>query len=117
LLLKVVYLLENTEGVNHALIYTIFYSNFNTKTMNNFKKFYLDFMFIYGTISLFIALHIIWGKASYNEKDLLVALVISLTYAIIKLFWDNYNAERIESLENEIKQLKEEIAKKEMGNN
>jgi hypothetical protein len=83
--------------------------------MNRFKKFYLDFVLVFGTIWIFSTFNIVFGKLNYGTKELLIILGISLTYAIVKLFWDNYSAERIESLENEIKQLKEEIAKKASG--
>jgi hypothetical protein len=82
------------------------------KIMNKFKTFYLDFVLIYGTIMFLSTINIIIGNLTFGEKELLIIISVGLIYAIVKLFWDNYNAEKIAELENEIKQLKEEIAKK-----
>ena len=85
--------------------------------MNSFKKFYLDFVFMYGTIWLISTIFIISAKLYIGLTEFLGIIAVSLLYAIVKLFWDNYNTEKIESLENEVEQLKAELAKKTIETN
>jgi hypothetical protein len=85
--------------------------------MNKFKTFYLDFALVYGTLCLFMTMSMFIGNLSYGRNQILLMVGMGIAYSTIKLFWDNYHLEKIASLENEIKQLKEEAAKRATVNN